>query len=99
MSFLLKKGIRADQIVVVHDELEKKFGQVSVKFGGSAKGHNGLRSIIGAIGADFWRLRLGIDRPVDRDAVPDYVLSPFGIQEEQSLPQQVEKAVQVLMAS
>lgn len=99
MSFLQKKGIKPDQIIVVHDELEKKFGQVSVKLGGSAKGHNGLRSIIGAIGAEFWRLRLGIDRPVDREAVPDYVLSPFGLEEERALPQQVEKALQTLTSS
>lgn len=82
MPWLTKKGIKPDQVLVVHDELEKKFNQVVLKFGGSHKGHNGLRSIIAAIGADFWRLRIGIDRPVDKADVPDYVLANFPPAEE-----------------
>ncbi len=74
---LLKKGIKPENILVVHDELEKPFGNVSIKMGGSAKGHNGLRSIITACGADFPRLRFGIGRPLNREEVPDYVLTNF----------------------
>lgn len=74
---LLKKGIKPENILVVHDELEKPFGHVSIKIGGSAKGHNGLRSIITACGADFPRLRFGIGRPAHKEDVPDYVLMNF----------------------
>jgi len=74
---LLKKGIKPENILVVHDELEKPFGNVSIKMGGSAKGHNGLRSIITACGPDFPRLRFGIGRPLNREEVPDYVLTNF----------------------
>ena len=74
---LLKAGITADQLVVVHDELEKPFGTVTVKSGGSHKGHNGLRSIITACGPDFLRVRCGIGRPDDKNEVPDFVLSHF----------------------
>ncbi len=86
LPWLQKKGIKADQIVVVHDELEKKFGQVVMSFGGSHKGHNGLKSIIGMIGPDFWRIKVGIARPADRDEVSDYVLSNFPPDQEAQIP-------------
>ncbi len=86
LPFLLKKGIKAPEIVVVHDELEKPFGHVSLRLGGSARGHNGLRSIMAMIGESFWRLRLGIGRPDERSLVAEYVLCPFLKTEEEMLP-------------
>jgi PTH1 family peptidyl-tRNA hydrolase len=74
---LLKNNETPADILVVHDELEKKFGTLGIKQGGSHRGHNGVRSIIEAIGPDFFRLRFGIDRPHNKDDVPDYVLRPF----------------------
>ena len=77
ISFLQKKGIDAENILVVHDELEKKFGSIMIRQGGSHRGHNGLRSIIGSCGQDFWRIRFGVGRPENKDDVSDYVLSNF----------------------
>ena len=77
IPYLLKKGIKAENILVVHDELELPFGQLKIKQAGSAKGHNGLKSIIAACGDSFYRLRVGIGRPDDREKVPDYVLENF----------------------
>lgn len=74
---LLKQGLTANNLLVVHDELEKPFGKVEFKTGGSHRGHNGLRSIIAACGAEFHRLRCGIGRPENKEDVPDYVLSNF----------------------
>ncbi|HSC25604.1 MAG TPA: aminoacyl-tRNA hydrolase [Candidatus Babeliales bacterium] len=74
---LLKQGIKPENILVVHDELEKPFGKVELKFGGSHHGHNGLRSIIEFCGKDFMRLRFGIGRPQHKNDVPQYVLSNF----------------------
>lgn len=74
---LIKQGIKAENIAVVHDELEVPFGVVKHKVGGSHKGHNGLRSIIGVCGTDFMRIRCGIGRPAHKDDVPDYVLQNF----------------------
>ena len=74
---LLKQGIKAENILVVHDELEKPFGALAFKIGGSHRGHNGLRSIIEVCGADFARLRFGIGRPENKEDVGDYVLEPF----------------------
>ena len=72
---LRKKGITCNDILVVHDELELPFGTVKTKMGGSAKGHNGLRSIIGQCGADFARLRCGIGRPEERSGFSAQPLS------------------------
>jgi peptidyl-tRNA hydrolase, PTH1 family len=77
IPFLTKKGVKADEILVVHDELELPFGKIKLKFGGSSKGHNGLKSIIQQVGSDFYRLAIGIGRPTNREDVPDYVLENF----------------------
>jgi peptidyl-tRNA hydrolase len=82
IPFLLKKGIKPDEILVIHDELEKPFGKLMLKFGGSSRGHNGLRSLESVIGSDFWRLRFGIGRPASKDQVSDYVLTQFTPAEE-----------------
>ncbi len=77
IPFLQKKGIKSEEIMVVHDELEKSFGSLTLKYGGSHKGHNGLRSLMGYCSGDFWRLRFGIGRPENKAQVSDYVLSKF----------------------
>ncbi len=74
---LQKKGIKPENILVVHDELELPFGKLAFRLGGSHKGHNGLRSLIEYMGPDFKRLRFGIGRPENREDVPDYVLASF----------------------
>ncbi|MCX5924927.1 MAG: aminoacyl-tRNA hydrolase [Candidatus Dependentiae bacterium] len=89
---LIKQGIKAESIAVVHDELELPFGQVKYKLGGSHKGHNGLRSIIGVCGADFVRIRCGIGRPANKDDVPDYVLQRF-TESEQDIESMIQSAV------
>ena len=98
MSLLTKKGIKPDKCVVVHDELEKKFSSLAIRFGGSARGHNGLRSVIGTVGPEFWRLRFGIGRPEDKADVGDYVLRPFSTSEEQELPELIETACRMLVS-
>ncbi|MDP9412337.1 MAG: aminoacyl-tRNA hydrolase, partial [Actinomycetota bacterium] len=50
-------------------------GTVRVKVGGGAGGHNGLRSIVGRLGNEFVRVRIGIGRPPVGVTVTDYVLS------------------------
>jgi PTH1 family peptidyl-tRNA hydrolase len=74
---LIKQGLKAVNLLVVHDELEKAFGTVNFRFGGSHRGHNGLRSIIEFCGADFARIRCGIGRPEHKEDVADYVLANF----------------------
>jgi len=96
VSFLQKKGIKPEEIIVAHDELEKPLGFTGVSFGGSAKGHNGLRSIMGKIGQDFWRLKFGIGRPDIKEEVPQYVLSNFKHLEEAEITELIEKALMAI---
>jgi len=69
--------IAPHDIVVFHDELDLAPGKVRVKLGGGNAGHNGLRSISESIGNDYWRVRIGIGHPGDKDRVQPYVLSDF----------------------
>lgn len=82
-----------DAILVVHDELDLPPGIVRLKQGGGAGGHNGLRDLISHIGEDFWRLRLGIGHPGERDVVIDYVLSRPPAVEERLIHEAIELAV------
>jgi peptidyl-tRNA hydrolase, PTH1 family len=66
--------IPPQSILVAHDELDFPPGVVRLKEGGGHGGHNGLRDLIAQLGDDFWRLRIGIGHPGDRDAVLNYVL-------------------------
>jgi PTH1 family peptidyl-tRNA hydrolase len=81
IQYLFKKGVKPHEIIVIHDEMEKKLGTVSSRIGGSARGHNGLKSIINFGAGECWRIRCGIDRPINKEDVPDYVLSNFENQE------------------
>ena len=68
--------IGAEEILVVHDELDIPCGSCRLKKGGGHGGHNGLRDIMSALGKrDFYRLRIGIDHPGDAKKVVNYVLN------------------------
>jgi PTH1 family peptidyl-tRNA hydrolase len=67
--------IEPAQILVVHDELDLLPGQMKLKQGGGAAGHNGLKDILAQLGSpDFWRLRIGIGHPGVRHEVANWVL-------------------------
>ena len=71
-------------------------GDVRFKFAGGAGGHNGLRDTITHLGADFWRLRLGIGHPGDKSEVIDYVLRRAPKDEEECLLEAVGEALATL---
>ena len=64
-------------IAVLYDELDLAAGKIRVKTGGGAAGHNGIRSIAGALGPDFRRIRIGIAHPGDKARVTGHVLGNF----------------------
>ena len=66
-----------DAVIVFHDELDLPAGRLRVKQGGGNAGHNGLRSIDAHIGPGYWRVRLGIGHPGDKDRVLGHVLADF----------------------
>lgn len=72
----LANYFRIDQseIIVAHDELDFEPGIARIKRGGGHGGHNGLRDIISIIGNDFYRLRIGVGHPGDRNKVTGYLL-------------------------
>lgn len=73
------------ELLVVHDELDLPPGVARFKLGGGHGGHNGLRDTVTHCGADFWRLRLGIGHPGDRDEVIDYVLQRASAADEEAI--------------
>jgi PTH1 family peptidyl-tRNA hydrolase len=66
--------IEPGEILVAYDELDFPPGDVRLKFGGGHGGHNGMRDILANNTEGFWRLRLGIGHPGDRNKVLHYVL-------------------------
>jgi len=70
--------IPPERIISFHAALDLQPGDVRVKKDGGLAGHNGLKSIKAHLGtADFWRFRIGIGHPGDKNRVSDYVLSDF----------------------
>lgn len=77
--------IAAEEILIVHDEVELPFGEVLVRRGGGLAGHNGLKSIAARLGTrEFLRLRIGIGRP-QHGALHGHVLGRFTQEEEAEL--------------
>ncbi len=69
--------IQPQEILVVHDELDFPPGAAKLKLGGGVAGHNGLKDVAAQLGTHgFWRLRIGIGHPGNKDLVADYVLTP-----------------------
>jgi PTH1 family peptidyl-tRNA hydrolase len=67
-------------MIVIQDSLSHKAGTLSVKLGGSANGHNGIKSVMAALGGDgFYRFRIGIGR--DQTDPADYVLQKLSTSE------------------
>ena len=87
--------IAPDDILVVHDELDLPPGTIRLKKGGGVAGHNGLKDIAVKLGPNFWRLRIGIGHPGDRDEVIDYVLRPPRQEEAELISSAVEHSLEV----
>lgn len=89
--------IHAEQIIVVHDELDIDFGQIRMRKGGSAAGHNGIKSITQHIGEDYGRVRIGIGpkQPEQIDSA-DFVLQRFSKDEQAELPAMQKEVAAVL---
>ena len=94
--------ILPDEILVVHDELDIPPGDMKLKKGGGNGGHNGVKDIQAQLGTpDFWRLRLGIGHPGDRNEVANYVLRKPPAAERELIEKNVDdslKALDLLLA-
>ncbi|MPY22811.1 aminoacyl-tRNA hydrolase [Shewanella psychropiezotolerans] len=87
--------IQADEILVAHDELDMPPGVAKFKLGGGHGGHNGLKDIIASMGNDkgFYRLRIGIGHPGDRNQVSNYVLGKASAAEQTQIETVLDEAV------
>ena len=87
----------ADDLVVIHDDLDLPFGTLRIKVGGGDGGHKGIRSLIDHLGdATFTRVRLGIGKPDFREDTERYVLQPFPKADLEQLAEVVRKACEAV---
>jgi PTH1 family peptidyl-tRNA hydrolase len=89
--------IAPGEILVAHDELDLQPGQMKLKLGGSAAGHNGLKDIHAQLGtADFWRLRLGIGHPGVKAEVVNYVLRKPIAEHRKAIDEAIDRSLESL---
>ena len=91
ISSFYKIGV--EEVLVAHDELDLSLGVVRLKSSGGHGGHNGLRDLHAQISKDYWRLRIGIGHPGDRNKVVDYVLSNATKADEIEITNAIDRAV------
>jgi PTH1 family peptidyl-tRNA hydrolase len=92
-------GVDAQDVVVVHDDIDVPFGRLRLRRGGSAAGHRGVQSLIDSWRTPgFVRVRVGVGRPPAGDDPIDYVLAPFGAAERAALPAVLRRAADATMA-
>lgn len=89
--------VSVSQIIVLHDELDIDYGAIRVKAGGGDNGHNGLKSLTQSFGtSEYYRIRLGIGRPLGQQDPADFVLKSFSSTEKKSLEVFVAAAAQAV---
>ncbi|XP_074526738.1 peptidyl-tRNA hydrolase [Halichoeres trimaculatus] len=94
-----KYGIRPEDILLVHDDLDKPLGKIAIKHGGSARGHNGVRSCVECLQTDVMpRLRVGIGRPTEKRSVERHVLGRFSSEEKKVLDSVLVQSVDLLLS-
>ncbi|MDL2362758.1 MAG: aminoacyl-tRNA hydrolase [Patescibacteria group bacterium] len=77
--------LSSEHIVVVHDELDIEFGQIRNRVGGSAAGHNGIKSVSQHLGENYGRIRIGIGPKPERIKSESFVLKKFSASEQKQL--------------
>ena len=99
-SILSALDILPESIIVVHDDIDLPLGKIKKKHKGSDAGQLGVRSIIDWFQTDrFTRIRIGVDRPENREDIVDFVLSPFEEDDFSMLKETLMKAVEMIEAT
>jgi PTH1 family peptidyl-tRNA hydrolase len=88
--------IEIDNLIVIHDELDIPFSAIRIKRGGGDNGHNGLKSTTSALGAEYFRVRMGIGRPVGQQDPADFVLKNFSSTEKSELPNFISRGAEAI---
>ena len=91
-AYASKQGLKPEQILVIHDDLDLPFGRLRFKTEGGAGGQRGVKDTINRIGPNFLRLKIGIGRPPERWTVENWVLSKFREEEKPLLEKVIQTA-------
>ncbi|MGP1947617.1 MAG: aminoacyl-tRNA hydrolase [Arsenophonus sp. NC-PG7-MAG3] len=88
-------SIKPSEILVSHDELDLMPGSAKIKLGGNNSGHNGLKDIQNKLGnnPNFYRLRIGIGHPGDKNKVASFVLNKPTLQEQKLIDDTINEAI------
>jgi len=90
-------SVGPEKIIVLHDELDIGFAAIRTKLGGGDNGHNGLKSMTSAFNTpDYYRVRLGIGRPMGQQDPADFVLKQFSKEEKKDLDEFIERGADVV---
>ena len=96
-GLLRECSLTPDELILVHDDLDLDLGRLRIKQAGGHGGHNGIKSVIDAIGtSQFVRVKIGIGRPAPRQDSADYVLQAFTKEELEVLNPCLDRAVEAL---
>ncbi|KAJ8328465.1 peptidyl-tRNA hydrolase protein 1 [Batrachochytrium dendrobatidis] len=94
LKAIKKLHLKPSDCIIIHDDIDRKFGTISLKTGGSANGHNGIKSVMSSMASDaFLRLRVGVGRPENKAHVARFVLEPFDSIEQVALHDSVAPLV------
>jgi PTH1 family peptidyl-tRNA hydrolase len=91
-----KYGLDPAQVIVLVDDVDLPWGQLRIREHGSAGTHNGLKSIVGSIGQDFLRIRMGVGPEQARGELRDYVLGTMGRPERETAAQLIADAIEAI---
>ena len=90
-------SVETENIIALHDELDIAFATIRSKIGGGDNGHNGLKSMSSAFGTpDYYRVRLGIGRPMGQQDPADFVLKAFSKIEQRDLAEFIDRGADVV---
>jgi peptidyl-tRNA hydrolase, PTH1 family len=92
-------GLTAEDLIVIHDDLDLSFGRIRIRPTGGAGGHRGVLSILESLaGGQFYRVRVGIGRPPDGVDPVDFVLENFTLQEVDQLAELIPRASEAVVS-
>ena len=89
--------VEPDRIIALHDELDIPYSAIRSKISGGDNGHNGLKSMTSALAtAEYFRVRLGIGRPMGSQDPADFVLKAFSVAEKKTLTEFIDRGCDVV---
>ena len=98
-SFLRRKRVEVDSMIIITDNMDLPCGRVRMKAGGSSAGHNGLKSVMANVeSGDFYRLYIGVGRPAENNTVVDHVLGEFSREDRDKVHEAITRCVSAFTA-